>query len=635
MKKLICMLLVLSALPVLPVSAAETAVPADIDPVAYENMLTEHKYLFDDNSDGVITEEELKNVGYAHISLEGVTDISWLSKLESCTQLILSGGTLTDFSVLESLPELIALDLESVPLTDLEFVKKLHLDSLTLKSMDQITPEQRAAVVQIEEAQIYAGTAARISFTPHNLMELRMTIQDTDIACFPDGSGDERDLYEYIFGKKPGKAKYTVYEGETQVCTGTLTILEAPAPEDPPLKNTSVQSFRSDRSCWYNPGDEHVSSGPVALVNGTLYTFEGSKAEAVETDVKDYAYYYARNYHKKYNYADLVLKNDGTFLVNGQQIRDFKVREYRQGYVVSESGDLEALVPKGDGFCLISVASDFGEFVKDCHPLYMSKYGKLKYYGFRLAGDGTINSYSNHTGIGKILTAVPDGPKCYILDEKHALYELDFSNVYDDKKLAEDVEFVGFDDNQSTLYYTKSDGTNVTISNRYYTTTSRSYQALGIREGTFYIPEYQDRGLSENEAVFSYYIDADDTMRMCFNKRFCSLTHVRDAICTTYDTEANEGYAYFLRTDGTIMQYRLDSGTWTEAGAAPKPDITGDLNADGAFDQKDTVLLSKWLCTEDVKLTDWKAADFNTDGNLTAADLTSMKRLLLSTPEES
>ena len=62
--------------------------------------------------------------------------------------------------------------------------------------------------------------------------------------------------------------------------------------------------------------------------------------------------------------------------------------------------------------------------------------------------------------------------------------------------------------------------------------------------------------------------------------------------------------------------------------------LQADVNADGAVDQKDAILLSKWLCTEDVKLPDWKAADLNTDGKLTAADLTSMKRLLLSTPEE-
>ena len=68
--------------------------------------------------------------------------------------------------------------------------------------------------------------------------------------------------------------------------------------------------------------------------------------------------------------------------------------------------------------------------------------------------------------------------------------------------------------------------------------------------------------------------------------------------------------------------------------ASAEENVRGDLNADGAFDQKDAILLSKWLCTEDVKLTNWKAADLNTDGKLTAADLTSMKRLLLSAPEE-
>ena len=58
--------------------------------------------------------------------------------------------------------------------------------------------------------------------------------------------------------------------------------------------------------------------------------------------------------------------------------------------------------------------------------------------------------------------------------------------------------------------------------------------------------------------------------------------------------------------------------------------IKGDVNADGAFNITDAVLLQKWLLTvPDTELRDWKAADFNEDNQLDARDLSMMKRGLM------
>lgn len=59
--------------------------------------------------------------------------------------------------------------------------------------------------------------------------------------------------------------------------------------------------------------------------------------------------------------------------------------------------------------------------------------------------------------------------------------------------------------------------------------------------------------------------------------------------------------------------------------------IKGDINNDGAFNVSDVVLLQKWLLTvPDVKLENWKAADFCKDDRLDVFDLCLMKRYLLS-----
>ena len=57
----------------------------------------------------------------------------------------------------------------------------------------------------------------------------------------------------------------------------------------------------------------------------------------------------------------------------------------------------------------------------------------------------------------------------------------------------------------------------------------------------------------------------------------------------------------------------------------------GDVNADGAFNTADVVLLQKWLlAVPDTELADWQAADLYQDGRLNVFDLCLMKRELLS-----
>ena len=57
----------------------------------------------------------------------------------------------------------------------------------------------------------------------------------------------------------------------------------------------------------------------------------------------------------------------------------------------------------------------------------------------------------------------------------------------------------------------------------------------------------------------------------------------------------------------------------------------GDVNADGAFNVADVILLQKWLlAAPDTHLADWKMADFCEDEKLNVFDLCLMKRKLLN-----
>lgn len=62
-----------------------------------------------------------------------------------------------------------------------------------------------------------------------------------------------------------------------------------------------------------------------------------------------------------------------------------------------------------------------------------------------------------------------------------------------------------------------------------------------------------------------------------------------------------------------------------------EPSDMGDVNADGAFDIADVVLLQKWLlAVPDTHLAGWKAADLCEDDRLDVFDLCLMKRELVN-----
>ena len=56
----------------------------------------------------------------------------------------------------------------------------------------------------------------------------------------------------------------------------------------------------------------------------------------------------------------------------------------------------------------------------------------------------------------------------------------------------------------------------------------------------------------------------------------------------------------------------------------------GDINADGQFDASDAEQLCLWLTGRQAVLKNWKAGDLDGNGQLSATDLSLMKRALLT-----
>ena len=616
--------------------AENTPTPANVDEAVYAQLM-KHKFLYDLDSDGVITDAELAQTEYLSIDLDGISDLSWLKKLTSCNDLSFSNGNITDFSILKELPALKYMDMRNVPITDISFMKDLHLESCCLYEMDQITPEQRAEVLHFTAPEIWEGTAARIECQPRNLLDYDISIADKDTAAFLNGTTNASYVYDYIYGVSAGKTTYTISYGGKDLYTGDITVKKAPQAYDPALHDIGIDNFEVEYSHFYNYDAEDGRLGNVALLNGILYSIRGSEVKVLETEVADYEYFSKRTYNNDYNNADMVLKKDGTLLVNGEPVTDIKVKSMRNGYYLGENGNIYTLVPKGDGFITTTVATDSKGWIDGCEPFYVSDNGHIKYYSTRIIGDGRVNVYTGSTYIGEPSDVCCVGSNCYVINGR-TLYEIRYSDTLTKNVIAKDVVSVRASDDGLYAEYTKADGTVEKIAgkNVYNTHPER---ALGIYNGVFYIHQYQYRGIREDDAVFNYFIQNDDkTMSLAFLGDWCGLTNVESEVCCTYDEAMGHGFVYFLRTDGSIWKYDLDAKQWQEAVAGTSPivipqedqPVRGDVNADGKFNIADAVLLRQWLNSSyDAFIPNIKAGDLCEDNRLDEADLEIMEKELI------
>ena len=303
------------ALPAFPVQAAEA--PADIDAAAYANLLSHSAWALDKNDDDIISEEELVHAEYVNLDLTDVKDISLLGRLKSCGQLSLKNGDLTDFSVLAQMPALFSLSMDSVPAADLSFMDSMLLERCDLTDMPQITDEMRAEHIRFSDLTLTAGTMDTLSFLPNGLAKVNLKISDGETARFL-GEGTESSYnYQRIYGLKAGETTYTALLNDQVIAEKKITVKEAPEANNPPLQDSVLQDVSIQRSYYYNPDPASGNSGDAAMINGTLYTFRGRKAAAVETDGKQYQSVYLRNNKGSYIYGDIILKTDGTVVAVG------------------------------------------------------------------------------------------------------------------------------------------------------------------------------------------------------------------------------------------------------------------------------------------------------------------------------
>ena len=101
-----------------------------------------------------------------------------------------------------------------------------------------------------------------------------------------------------------------------------------------------------------------------------------------------------------------------------------------------------------------------------------------------------------------------------------------------------------------------------------------------------------------------------------------------NATITVYGSQADWNQADKPSDDKFLNSAKY---IFDESYVAPPQEIKGDVDANGAFNTADLVLLNKWLVgAPDTELKNWKAGDFIEDDQLDVFDLVMMRKALIS-----
>ena len=160
------------------------------------------------------------------------------------------------------------------------------------------------------------------------------------------------------------------------------------------------------------------------------------------------------------------------------------------------------------------------------------------------------------------------------------------------------------------------------------------------KEGGTQIKEDSIVSVTTDQTLYAHWTANECTVSFNTNGGTCDTTSKSVTYNSTYGdlpTPTRTGHIFkgwFTAENGGIRITKESKVTITADQTLyaqwEKNQIAGDVNADGAFNIADVVMLQKWLiCTPNVTLTDWQAADMCDDNIIDVFDLCTMKRELL------
>ena len=620
--------------------AAET--PADLDPLVVKTLVDDNNYMVDDDRNGVITEEELAKARTVSVKLEGITDISWMSKLKNCRILSLYGGDITDFSVMKDMPLLERVIMHGVPIEDLSFMDDLHLNTVMLYDMDQITFEQRLERVDIHDITVNKGFSERVLGSPLSILgevDLDLKLDDENIAiCMSDYYKTSGYLGE-ITGISAGQTGFHIYNGEKEIASGTVTVVDDGAFE-PTLHDTV-------------PAAEFLvrlhKGGKVILQDGKLYELNGDSLALIYENVKQFIGFYTQDYLRNRYTMDAVLKNDGTLYLNDIEVPDIKFKELRRDesgtplFAATAEGKLYGICAKLKDYELVEMADDFSWF-SDTSNVYVNKEGEAVGYSIKYNSENKPYAILEKTGI---MNPVQTG-RLSILDDQGVLWHVNKNSSKEIfvKRVAENVRYggyyykgldkqYGYETEDGIIHLlTKPEEILEGFSPDPPETYSRGYIDSDVIQLKVYFSDDDER----SDYILSWKILNDRTLCFTFKKKELRVANVNSVIGLS--TSGDIHYLYIMTTDGSIWNYCIETEKCTEVLAStgktgtdtpedPETPVSvkGDADGSGKTDAADLLVFLKAFMSDDGDVP--ASCDMNDDGKINITDICMLKSIIL------
>lgn len=611
---------------------AQEAVPADVEPAVYEQLLTDNS--FDKNGDGTITQEELLAANYLNLNLDDVTSLEFLKELPSLQMLYLRGGTFSDFSFLRECTQLRTLQLSNMPnVEDVSFIKDMNLTACYLNSLSQISDAQKLELLRFEEdVDGLVGYSELIGAFPIGLFnrdEVSLAIEDPGIAVFDSTSQSTVQVTaDAIYGKSAGTTHYTLTINGEVVHTGTIHLsLDSPYETS---RKDGIAAPEIAASVTTERGNSFV------LRDGKLGFLKNGAFSVLREGVQAYAAGSVYNESGSLHSIEQVLFTDGTMEVDGMPVDAPEGKHFTaigQGYCVTQDGTVYVLYDEKGTYHLHEVCSGFGSFSESSLYLF-SDSGELILLELNFQDGKATTRQAFPTGIYNVISYHND----YFVDEDHVLWAVDrkVGSAPNIRRCAEDVVYVGYEHyNGGSTYgciHIRSDGTAYQVGTTYKVTIYKPEEKQSPCRASGNFSYGSGAFLAGGSAILfgkSYHIDHEDTLYLQFEEQRRAIAGVERYITFDIDAASGKPNVYFLKTDNDIWCYSFAQDACFPIAQDTAP-VRGDVNADGTFDIRDVVLLQKWLlAVPDVTLTDSAAGDLHADGQLDVFDLALMKRELI------
>ena len=505
------------------IGAEETKVQkADINDMIAESIL-KHDKLFDRNKDGVISDEELKEVFTVTLDGSIIKEISSLKDLTKMPELShinivnwknfdpvllcdvvnvhhieLTDSTFAecsekvdhinhidifntedfDLNTLKPFSGLLSVSTSGTTVKNLDALKELDLKRLYID--EKIDSAEVVKYIRTSDYELPVGFLSPLAVRPAGAIKGKFTVTDPETVKFTNYSADtftdeaDEDYYNFIYSEKTGETEYQYSDKDgNQIGKGKIKVIEN-KPVDEPLDTENKRTVRIITDESSDQRGVHERWAYLLFDDGIMYTYnkEGKgELTPVDENVSDIS-------NDSYG-NQIVLYKDGTLKINGDNITEnFKVvtaSEYMTNFLCSDGIIRTVSGVAGGGYKVNKIMSNVKAMCPSNPDLIQTKDGKTALmYSDKTDGENEYSLFELNLNINPVSCVEAQsvvtngggflfrGGTFYVTDDKNDLYMIKAEAKTSSKEITKSVgrALIASDVTGCGYLYRRGEGTN-------------------------------------------------------------------------------------------------------------------------------------------------------------------------------